>query len=102
MDAHAAQLRHQIDETRAAMDAQLTRLERGVSQMPAALLEPHGLGSLRGMQETVARATDLLRRHPWLILVGGALVGSQLRRANSRPVRPVPQPAPRAAVTPPR
>jgi membrane protein len=102
MDAHAAQLRHQIDETRAAMDAQLTRLEQGVSGMPAALLEPHGLGSLRGVQETVARATTLLRRHPWLILVGGALLGSQLRRSHSRPVRPVQPPPPRAAVAPPR
>jgi hypothetical protein len=39
MDAHAAQLRRQIDETRAAMDAQLTQLEQHVSQMPAAILE---------------------------------------------------------------
>ena len=54
------------------------------------------------MQETVARATDLLHRYPWLILVGGALVGSQLRRAHRRPVRPVPPPPPRAAVTLPR
>ena len=39
MDAHAAQLRRQIDATRAAMDAQLTQLEQHVSQMPAAILE---------------------------------------------------------------
>jgi hypothetical protein len=44
MDAHAAQLRRQMDETRAAMDATLTQLARRVSQMPAALLEQHVLG----------------------------------------------------------
>ena len=38
MDTHAAQLRHQIDETRAAMDAQVTQLEQRVSQMPAVRL----------------------------------------------------------------
>ena len=102
METHAAQLRHQIDETRAAMDAQVTQLKQRVSQMPAVLLEQHVLGPVRGMQETVARATDLLHRYPWLILVGGALVGSQLRRANRRPVRPVQPPPPRAAVTLPR
>jgi membrane protein len=102
MDAHAAQLRRQMDETRAAMDAQLTQLAQRVSQMPAVLLEQQVLGPVRGMQETAARATTWLHRYPWLILVGGALVGSQLRRANSRPVRPVQQPPPRAAVTPPR
>jgi membrane protein len=102
MDAHAAQLRHQMDATRTAMDAQLTQLAQRVSQTPAALLEPHVLGPMRGVQETVTRATMLLHRYPWLILVGGALVGSQLRRAHRRPVRPVPPPPPRAAVTPPR
>ena len=39
MDAHTAQLRHQIDATRAALDATLTQLERRVSQLPAVLLE---------------------------------------------------------------
>ena len=57
MDAHAAQLRHQIDETRAAMDAQLTQLAQRASQMPAALLEQHVLGPVHGVQETVTRAT---------------------------------------------
>jgi hypothetical protein len=49
MDAHAAQLRHQIDATRTAMDATLTQLERQV------------LGPGRGVQETVARVPTLLR-----------------------------------------
>jgi hypothetical protein len=102
MDAHAAQLRHQMDETRAAMDATLTQLEQRVSQMPAALLEQHVLGPVRGVQETAARATTWLDQYPWLIIAAGALLGSQLRRAHSRPVRPVPPPPPRAAVTPPR
>ncbi|MDF3051979.1 MAG: ribonuclease [Geminicoccaceae bacterium] len=101
MDAHAAQLRHQMDETRAAIDAQLTQLEQRVSQMPAVLLEQHVLGPVRGVQATAAQATTWLYRYPWLILVGGALVGYQLHRAHRRPVRPVPPP-PRAAVTPPR
>jgi hypothetical protein len=61
VDAHAAQLRHQMDETRAAMDATLTQLEQRVSQMPGALLERQVLGPVRGMQETAARATAWLR-----------------------------------------
>jgi len=102
MDAHAAQLRHQMDATRAAMDAQLTQLEQRVSQMPAALLEEHVLGPVRGVQETAAKATTLLHQSSWLIIAGGALLGYQLRRAHRRPVRPVQPPPPRAAVTPPR
>jgi hypothetical protein len=102
MDAQTAQLRHQMDATRAAMDATLTQLEQRVSQMPAALLQEHVLGPVRGVQETAARATTWLHRYPWLIIAAGALLGSQLRRAHSRPVRSVPPPHPRAAVTPPR
>jgi hypothetical protein len=102
MDAHAAQLRHQIDETRAAMDATLTQLEQRVSQLPSALLEQHVLGPGRGVQETAARATTWLHQYPWLIIAAGALVGYQLRQAKTRPVRPVQQPPPRAAVTPTR
>jgi hypothetical protein len=52
MDAHAAQLRHQMDATRAAMDATLTQLAQRVAQMPAALLEQHVLGPVRGVQAT--------------------------------------------------
>ena len=44
----------------------------------------------------------MLHQSPWLIIAAGALLGSQLRRAHSRPVRPVQPPPPRAAVTPPR
>jgi hypothetical protein len=102
MDAHAAQLRHQMDATRAALDATLTQLEQRVSQMPAVLLEQHVLGPVRGVQDTAARATTWLHRYPWLILVGGALVGYQLRRAKGRRLGPVPTPPPRVAVTPPR
>src|SRR3712207_3483292 len=102
MDAQTAQLRHQIDATRAALDATLTQLERRVSQMPAVLLEQHVLGPVRGVQETAARATTWLDQYPWLIIAAGAFLGSQLRRAHSRPVSPVPQPPPRVAVTPPR
>jgi hypothetical protein len=61
MEAHAAQLRHQIDATRAALDARLTRLAQRVSQLPAALLEQHMLGPVRGVQDTAAQATTLLR-----------------------------------------
>ena len=102
MDAHAAQLRHQINETRAATDATLTQLEQRVSQMPAVLIEQHVLGPVRGLQETATRATAWLHDHPWLIIVGGALLGYQLNDANRRPVRPVPPPPPQAALTPPR
>ena len=91
-----------MDATRAAMDAKLTQLEQRVSQMPAALLEEHVLGPVRGVQETAAKATTLLHQYPWLIIAGGALLGYQLRRAHRRPVRPVQPPPPRAAVTPPR
>ncbi len=97
MDAHAAQLRHQMDEPRAAMDAKLTQLEQRVSRMPSALLEPHVLGPVRGVQETAARATALLHQSSWLIIAAGALVGSQLHQAKTRPVRPVPHPPPLAA-----
>ena len=75
MDAHAAQLRHQIDETRAALDATLTQLAQGVSQMPAVLLEEHVLGPVRGVQETAAKATTWLHQSSWLIIAGGALLG---------------------------
>jgi membrane protein len=102
MDAQTAQLRHQMDETRAAMDATLTQLAQRVSQMPGALLEEHVLGPVRGVQETAARATTWLDQYPWLIIVGGALLGSQLRRGKARLVRPVQNPPPRVAVTPPR
>jgi membrane protein len=102
MDAHAAQLRHQMDVTRAAMDAKLTQLEQRVSRMPGALLEEPVLGPVRGMQETAAKATTLLHQYSWLILAAGALVGYQLHQAKTRPVRPVQTPHPRAAVTPPR
>jgi hypothetical protein len=101
MDAHAAQLRHQMDATRTALDATLTQLAQRVSQMPAVLLEEHVLSPARGVQETAAKATTWLHQYPWLIIAAGALVGSQLRRAHRRPVRPVPPPPPRAAVRPP-
>jgi hypothetical protein len=100
MDAHAAQLRRQIDATRAAMDAQLTQLEQHVSQMPAAILEQTVGGPVRGVQETLTRATTLLHQYPWLIIAGGALVSYQLRRARARPVRPVQSLPQRAAVAP--
>jgi membrane protein len=102
MNAHTAQLRHRIDETRAAMDATLTRLEQHVSQVPAVLLEQHVLGPARGVQETAAKATTWLHQYPWLIIAAGALVGYQLCRAKGRPVGPVQHPPPQAAVTPPR
>ena len=85
MDTHAVQLRHHIDETRAAMDATLTQLEQRVSQMPGALLQQHALGPVRGVQETAARATTWLHRYPWLIIVGGALLGYQLRHSQCPP-----------------
>jgi membrane protein len=102
MDAHVAQLRHQMDETRAAMDATLTQLERRISRMPAVLLEQLVRGPVRGVQATAARATTRFHHSPWLILVGGALLGYHLNRAKFRPVQPVQPPPPRAAVTPPR
>jgi membrane protein len=102
MDAQTAQLRHQIDATRAALDAKVTQLEQRVSQLPAARLERHVLGPVRGVQDTAARATTLLSQYPWLILAAGALLGAQLRRGKTRPLGPGPTPPPRAAVTPPR
>jgi multidrug resistance efflux pump len=65
MDAQTAQLRHQIDQTRAALDATLTQLEPCVSQLPA------------------ARATAWLSPYPWLIIAAMALVSYQLHRAKS-------------------
>ena len=100
MDAHAAQLRRQVDETRAAMDAQLTQLEQHVSQMPAAIIEQTVGAPVRGVQETLTRATTLLYQYPWLIIAGGALASYQLRRARARPVRPVQSLPQRAAGRP--
>jgi membrane protein len=100
MDAHAAQLRHQIDDTRTAMDAQLTQLEQHISQMPAAIIEQTVGAPVRGVQETLTRATTLLRQYPWLIIAGGALMSHQLRRAKARPVRSVQSLPQRAAVAP--
>jgi membrane protein len=102
MDAHAAQLRHHMDATRAALDATLTQLAQRASQMHAVLLEEQVLGPTRGVQETAAKATTWLHQYPWLIIAAGALVGSQLHQAKTRPVRPVQTPPPWAAVTPPR
>jgi hypothetical protein len=61
MDAHAAQFCHQMDETRAAMDAKLTQLAQRVSRMSGVLLERQVLGHGRGVQETAVWATALLR-----------------------------------------
>jgi hypothetical protein len=97
MDAHAAQLRHQMDKTCAAMDAKLTQLERRVSQMPGVLLEQPVLGPMCGVQETAAWAAPWLHQYSWLIIAAGALRGYQLRQAKTRPVRPVQHPPPRAA-----
>ena len=93
MDAHAAQLRHQINKTRGATDATLTQLEQRVSQMPAVLIEQQVVGPVRGLQETATRATAWLHGHPWLIIAGGALLGIS-SAANHRPVRPVPAASP--------
>jgi hypothetical protein len=65
VDAHAAQLRRQMDATRAAMDATLTRLEQRVSRIPAGLLEQQVLGPVRGVQETAAQATAWLHHAIW-------------------------------------
>jgi hypothetical protein len=73
----------------ATMDATLTRLEQHVPWIPAVRLEQQGLGPVRGVQGTAARATAWLQHYPWLILLGGTLLGSQLHRGNGRPVRPV-------------
>ena len=62
MDAHAAQLRHQMDATRAARDATLTQLEPRGSQLPGARLEQQVLGPVRGGQATAARATARLHQ----------------------------------------
>ena len=58
VDAHAAQLRRQ-------MDATLTRLEQHVSRIPAGLLEQQALGPVRDVQETAAPATAWLPPAIW-------------------------------------
>jgi hypothetical protein len=58
VEAHAAQLRRQ-------MDATLTRLEQRVSQRPAGLLEQQALGPIRGVPGTAARATAWLHPAIW-------------------------------------
>ena len=58
VDAHAAQLRRQ-------MDATLTRLEQRVSRIPPGLLEQQVLGPIRGVQKTAAQATAWLHPAIW-------------------------------------
>ena len=65
MHAYAAQLRRQMDATRAATDATLSQLEQRASRTPAVLLEQQVLGPVRGVQETAAQATAWLHHTIW-------------------------------------
>jgi hypothetical protein len=62
MDAQTAQLRRQIDATRAALDAKVTQLERRVSQLPAALLRDY----LANGQKTTLTVLKPSATHPLL------------------------------------
>jgi membrane protein len=90
LDAQPAQLRHQIEQTRAAMGAKLDLLEQYVSQRVATTVEETVVAPVRGIQETVTRSTTVLHQMPWLIVAGGALLGYQLSHARARPTRPGP------------
>jgi membrane protein len=96
MDAQTAQLRQQIDQTRAAMTAKLALLEQCVSQMVSTTLEQTVVAPVRGVQETITRSITVLQEAPWLILATGGLLGY----VSARPARPVPRPPERAAVAP--
>src|SRR5262245_8225435 len=98
MDTRAVQLRQQIERTRTAITANLDRLEWHASHPVAAILEqavvaPHG-----GVQDTVARGTELLHRMPWLIIAAGGLLGYHLTRLSERPASIVQSPPTGATV----
>jgi membrane protein len=97
MDAQTAQLRQQIEQTRAAMAATLDRLEQHVSQRVAATLEHTVIGPVRSMQAVITRGTIVLHQAPWLIMAVGGLLGY----ASARPARLLPHPSPRAVARPP-
>ena len=101
MDADAAQLRRQIERTRTAMAADLDLLESRASQTVATRLEQAVVAPVRGVQETVVRSTALLHRMPWLIIVGGGLLGYELSRAGDRSSRTVRNPPELTTVIPP-
>jgi hypothetical protein len=71
MDAQTAQLRHQIEQTRAATAAALDRLEQHASQRLAAILERTVLAPVCGVQATISRSAALLHPAPWLIIALG-------------------------------
>jgi membrane protein len=95
MDAQTAELRHQIEQTRAAMAAALDRLEQHVSQRVAVTLEQTVLAPVCGVQATINRSATLLHQAPWLIIALGGVLGY----AIARPPRPFLRTPERAAVT---
>src|SRR5262245_61218080 len=96
MDSKATQYRQQIEQTRAAMTAKLDLLEQRVAETVATTVEQAVVTPVRGLLRTTTECTALLQRYPWLIIVGGALLGSKLRDTNDTPQRPVQSPPQRA------
>jgi membrane protein len=96
MDSKATQHRQQIEQTRAVMTAKLDLLEQRVAETVAMTVEQTVVAPVRGLLRTTTEGTALLQRYPWLIIVGGALLGSKLRDTNDTPQRPVQSPPQRA------
>jgi hypothetical protein len=75
MDVQTAQLRQQIEQTRAEMGATLDLLEWHVSRRVVATLEQAVISPVRSVQAAVARDTSALQRAPWLVMAAGGLLG---------------------------
>jgi membrane protein len=96
MDSQAAQLGQQIEQTRTAMTAKLALSKQNVSQKVTPTVEQSVIASVVGLLQTTTKSKTLLYQYPWLIIVGGALFGYQLRGAHTRPIRPVQSPSQQA------
>jgi membrane protein len=101
MNPHALQLRQQIEQTRASIDAKLIQLQQHLAQQVAALIDQTVLSPVRGVQETVTAGTKVLQEARWLMTGLGASLGDQAGRGGPRsPVAMPPAPAPTAATPP--
>ena len=74
METHTAQLRHQLEQTRAAIDATLIHLEQRASHMLTATVELSAVVPVPAVREAVARGTTWLRQVPWLTVTTGVLL----------------------------
>ena len=80
METHTAQLRHQLEQTRAAIDATLLHMEQRASHMLTATVELSAVVPVPAVREAVARGTTWLRQMPWLTVAMGVLLEALVSR----------------------